>query len=204
MASRTRERNFWRGVGYTMAVMAVTVVMVLFILPSVLGRFTRRPEGAAYRFLHAVSAEEEGDIAEYGTAGLVRNLTNFERHDEDDDWFERVEVGKGLRVSDDVARVPVLVVWQDAESSSDRRKVASTAVIQREAQGSPRDWRVIGIVARDADTLVPSEGGKHPARASAPVWVGAFVIGIALTAGASALLRAIDRGARATPARALG
>jgi hypothetical protein len=197
--SAVRERNFARGVTYTMIVMAFTVLMVLIVLPAVLGRFTRRPEGAAYRFLHAVSAEEKGDITDYGDAALVEGLTRFQRDDADDDWFDRVEVGKGTR-DGDVARVPVLVAHQD----DDTTEVPRTAVLQREADGSPRDWRVVAIEPRDPGTLVPSEGGDHPARASAPVWIGAFAVGIALTAAASALLRALDRGIGATPARALG
>jgi hypothetical protein len=181
-----REKNLGKGVAITMVVMVFTVVMVQFVLPALLGGVTHRPEGAAYRFLTAVSTEDEHDVDTYGRASLVPPLREFARDDEHEDWFERVEVGRGVRAGA-TARVPALIVQRDAKKSADRTERPVTVVVHRTGD----DWRVAAIEPRDAGTLVPSEGGDQPTRAPAAAWLIALAAGVALTLGASAVLRAL-------------
>lgn len=181
-----REKNLGKGIAITMVVMAFTVVMVQFVLPKVLGGVTHRPEGAAYRFLTAVSTEDGHDVATYGRASLVPPLRQFTRDDDTEDWFERVEVGRGER-SGAVARVPALIVQRDAKKSADRTKRPVTVVVRRTGD----DWRVASVERRDAGTLVPSEGGDQPTRAPLAAWLIALAAGVGLTLGASAILRAL-------------
>lgn len=181
---RVRERNLGKGLTYTLAVMVFTVFMVLIVLPKTLGSVTTRPEGAVFHFLYeGVGKDDAGFMEDYGDPALAGSVRQFERHD-DGDWFERVEVGRAT-VAGDVARVPALVVRRDTEDSDARTKGLVTAVVRK----TDDQWKVVELVARDPGTLVPSEGGDHPARAPKTAWLAAFGIGLLLTLLAELVLR---------------
>lgn len=194
---RVREKNLGRGLAYTLAVMVFTVVMVQWVLPSVLGGITKRPEGAAYRFLNAVGTEEAEEVERFGDPNLVAELTDFKRFD-DGDWFERVEVGRGVAIAGtDGTAVPVLVVRRDVKEPDKRTTLRLAARVVQDGDG----WRVVDVADRPQPNMetptddwtrarVPSEGGEFPARAPLSAWVIALLVGVGLTALATVILKA--------------
>ncbi len=151
----------------------------------------RRPEGAAERFLRAVSDEEEGTIEDYGTPELAASLTDFERDDEGDDFFVTSEVGRSLDQTDDgTARVPFRVVLQDSEETE---VFGVLLVTEQEGEEEPAPWDVVALegelvpVPEGAPEppiadQVPSGGGPEPATAAMQTWfvVIALAVGLAL------------------------
>lgn len=165
----------------------------------------RRPEGAAERFLQAVSKEEDDRIETYAWRSgdvFADSLREFTREDESDDWFERIEVGRRVEgESDDTtAFVPFHVVQQDGDDTD----VWGFLELTAQAGDEPRDWHVTGInntvspVDTDVEPLVPSGGGPPPASAGNNVWLLGLGVALGLAVFFEGLLRVAGRGTPGT------
>lgn len=159
----------------------------------------RRPEGAAERFLRGVSDEEEGTVAQYGSAAVAEALVAFEREDRGSDWFESMEVGQALEETGEPARafVPFRVVLQDGD---DTELYGVFVVTEEPVRGDPAPWRVVGyegpltiVAEREAEPplaeALPSGGGPAPAQASAASWLLGLLAAVGLIAVLEGLLK---------------
>lgn len=159
----------------------------------------RRPEGAAERFLRAVSDSEEGTIEEYGTSELGAFLTDFEREDEDEDFFLASEVGRSLDDTDDgTARVPFRVVLQDGE---DTERYGTLLATQASGDEEPAPWDVVALEGELTQVpegapdppiadQVPSGGGPEPATAAMQTWLVVIALAVGLALVLEGLLKA--------------
>lgn len=177
----------WRTFGKALVVCLVLVAQLGTVI-HLLNDGHHRPEGAAERWLTAVSdlgragvrddaaarAEEIGPVAI--AAPLVRGS------DGDHGLFPDLEVGRA-RIDGDHARVPFRVhQWVP---SGEAPEVTGTLLLARAGE----EWRVTGLdPRRRAGELVPSEGGAPPSNAPATLWLLALAIGLAVTALASLLV----------------
>jgi hypothetical protein len=184
-----RTRSFVIGIAICAAIFVGFGVLI-----TVLNAGHHRPEGAAERWLSAVSdttrkgvredsfkrAEEIGpvSVAEPLLAGL----------DTDDKAaFPDLEVGKAL-IEGAAARVPYRLHQRDVDEA-----VVGTIVL---AQASDDEWKVTGLDSRRAEEEVPSEGGPPPSSASGGLWLGGILAGVGVTAGASLLVEWATRSSR--------
>lgn len=182
-AQSAGRRRAWIGLS---AAVAVTVLVVVTVIR--LGDVVRRPEGAAERFLKAVSDDETDRVDTYGTPELQARLTAFARDDADKEWFTGVEVGHRTEEIGGVARVPFRVERQDEGES----ELFGFLSVVEQPGDDPREWRVVDVVEDLAvEPLVPSGGGPEPASAAGSTWLGGIVAAVALAAAAEVLLRAV-------------
>ena len=155
-----------------------------------LGDRVRRPEGAAERFLKAVSESEDGEIDRYGEAAVSRDLTAFTRSDPDEDFFRHIEVG---RHADDeqpgaAVRVPYRVIRRD----EGKTEHTGFLLVAEQPGDEPRGWKVVGDEpSAAARSLVPSQGGKEPASASGRAWLLAPLLALGIITVLEVLLRAL-------------
>ena len=161
----------------------------------------RRPEGAAERFLQAVSQEEDDRVERYGNAELGRAFTGFARADEDDDWFDGIEVGRAGSGAGE-RLVPFRILLQD-----DAETERFGFLVSREATtgSEPRDWTVVAVEWSEeavVGPLVPSGDGAEPASAGASAWIAGLVGALVLTVLLEGLLRLTGGPARPRSATA--
>lgn len=172
----------WVVAGVAVVVVAGAVVGGVMAL----GDVTRRPEGAAERFLQAVSGDDDEEIAAFGSPEIVRGV--FGRADPPE--LDHIEIGRaGLLGS--LWRVPFLVI------DDDDRETAQTLLVFRAERGSS-EWKVVGYAPRSGpDERVPSEGGESPAGAAAVAWLAGVAAVIAITALCELVLLTMSRTASA-------
>jgi hypothetical protein len=144
-----------------------------------LGGITRRPEGAAERFLQAVESGEVDEIERYGSADVARELFGDTEAD-----FEAIEVGRAVPIAK-LRVVPFRAVIEDSD-----RVVAMSLTVER---AEDPEWKVTGFAPRGPLTQlsVPSEGGPRPAGAPPVAWALAALCVLGLTALAELGLRAL-------------
>ncbi|HYZ92830.1 MAG TPA: MFS transporter [Actinomycetota bacterium] len=145
-----------------------------------LGDVTRRPEGAAERFLQAVSSGDGDDVDRLGNERVARALfggTDVE--------LSRIEVGRAA----EIARLRVVPFRVELEESD--RVVAMSLTLERSRDG----WKVTDFAPRGpvAQLYVPSEGGPGPSGAPATAWVIAVIVVVALTGAAELVLGSLKR-----------
>ena len=178
-------------------VIALIVIAGLGVLIHFVNAGHHRPEGAAERWLAAVSDTERKGVssdarkrAEHiGPVALAGPLlpAKFDtRHSQ----FDDLEVGKAVPAGTDTVRVPFRL-HQHLPSGSGPLKVG-TLVLRR--TGST--WHVAALDARHPDEKVPSEGGPRPSRAPLALWIGAIVLGALLAGGGHLITRYAERTAR--------
>ncbi len=179
-------RHSARAAGRSRARTAATAaaVALVIVVPSVvgivaLGRFTHRPEGAAERFLQAVSSGEPEALARYGSPSVAEQLFGSRELE-----FSQIEVGAEVEVAH-LRVVPFRVVVDETE-----RVVAMSLTLERTGRD---EWKVTNFAPRGPLTQlsVPSEGGDLPGGAPASAWaIGALSI-VALIVLAELVLRAL-------------
>ncbi|MEX2394163.1 MAG: MFS transporter [Actinomycetota bacterium] len=154
-----------------------------------LGNVSRRPEGAAERFLQAVADGEAGDIERYGAARVARSLFGGRNI-----GFERVEIGGATRVGS-LDYVPFRVTLEDPEkidacADRDPCQVAGTLLVAEADPGGSKELEVAGISpgASRADREL-ADGGVAGASASPVAWPVAFGVVVLLTLLAEVALR---------------
>jgi putative MFS transporter len=139
-----------------------------------LGDVTRRPEGAAERFLQAVDDDNAARIRRYGSEGVAAAL--FGTRDVD---FERIEVFPSRHVAS-LDYVPVRVTLAD-----DKGSVAATLLVSPQGRARPADMRVVAM----SPALLKTQSG-HPVAPRA-AWPLALVVIVLLTMGAEGVLRSL-------------
>lgn len=147
------------------------------------GDSVRRPEGAAERYLQALSNDHDPD--HWGDARLARLLVDF--RPDDDTLFATIEVGRAS-VDRDSATVPARIVRND--SAGTEIYLALTA--HRASGSEPRGWRVVAIEQVPSAAL-PSNGGARPSRAAATLWPAAVVAALAVAAVADLTVTRLRR-----------
>jgi hypothetical protein len=179
--------RFW--IAAAIIAMVVTAGFVVGIRE--LGAVTRRPEGAAERYLQAVSSDDEAEITHFGPPAMVRALFGTT----DPPEFEQIEVGRASKVGS-LYHVPFHVTF-DTEPA---REMTATLQVFGSGPGDPQELKVVGFAERPSARLlpVPSEGRKgDPAGAPAGVWIGALIAVALATAACELLLRVLaSRAAR--------
>jgi putative MFS transporter len=167
-----------------------------------LGKVTRRPEGAAERFLQAVDEGDASQIERYGSRTVARAIfggLNVDRPSEDRDElsFDRIEVGAATRVGS-LDYVPFRVTLSDPERFDPCTaqlkelgvcRLAGTVLVGEQGDATPPDLKV---VARSPDaSRVDALLAEGSTGASAPLsaWPIALAAVVVLTVLAEATLR---------------
>jgi MFS family permease len=161
------------------AIVLIGVVVVLGVIG--LGGVTRRPEGAAERYLQAVSSREQ--VRKFGSPLVAQQLFGRTKKDA----FSHIEVGRVLRLAS-LDHVPFRVEFDDSD-----RTVAATLLLQTKPGTDPPEWTVVGFAPRVPSGIekTPSEGGRAPAGAPFVAWPIAVAAIVALTALSELVLRAL-------------
>lgn len=160
---------------------AVAAIAVVVALGS---SEVRRPEGAAERFLHAISDRNAGQTARWGDGAVASELERL--GSTDTPRFSTIEVGRATAGAT-TARVPARVVANDARAAE--QFLTMTA---RRVAGSPTFWRV--VAAEPVTTAAtPSTGGARPARAHPFLWLAGSLAVATVGAGADRLVRRMRR-----------
>ena len=169
-------------------VLVAVVLMGAAALLTGCARDEARAAGAAERWLAAVNDQGRDNLRddsieraiEYGEQSLVERVVPANAED-DERHFTDYEVGKALETGD-TARVPFRLT---ARIEGDTEEREGTFVMTHTAEG----WRVTGVEPRGAGERVPSEGGARPASASLAHWLGAAVLGVAVTVASALVIR---------------
>ena len=140
-----------------------------------LGDITRRPEGAAERFLQAVDDGEEKDIRQYGSVGVAQRL--FGTKDVD---FDRIDVFRA-QTSGSLEYVPFEVTFEDTG-----KKLAATLLVSEQGRADPPDLKVVALSPAVLET-----GESGPAPAPNPAWPIAVIVVAAVTVLAEVILRTL-------------
>jgi hypothetical protein len=160
---------------------AAVVVAAAVVVGGVraLGDITRRPEGAAERFLQSVDRDDARGLTRYGSRSVAQQLFGGT-----DVAFSHIEVGRGVAVAH-LYVVPFRVVLDDSD-----RVIDMSLVVQRRRNG---EWTTTGAAPRGPTSVsrVPSEGGRLPAAAPSAAWIIALLTIAGLTLGAEGVLRAL-------------
>lgn len=160
----------------------------LVVLLALAGCGSSRPErasGVTERWLQAVSDTGRSRVrddatrraADDGDPSIASPLLARAHHDDHDEWFSDLEVGKAIE-DGSTARVPLRLTRAD-----DDREVFATAVLRRAGD----TWHIVALDDSRRGELVPSRGGERPATASGRHWLGAIAVGAVVTV-ASALV----------------
>lgn len=167
---------------------AVTLAVAAGLVASLVaaGDRVRRPEGAAERYLHALSNAR--DVGAWGEPDLGSELTGFEA--DDDTLFATIEVGRAA-LDGQTATIPARIVRNDAEGTD----VSLELTARRAREGSPPGWRVVAL-RPVASAAVPSAGGAQPARVASVVWPAVALAALALAAAADILVTRLRRRSR--------
>jgi hypothetical protein len=155
-----------------------------------LGNVTRRPEGAAERFVQAVSSGDAKGIDKFGSRRLVTDVFGESWPPKD---FNRIEVGRAS-TGEPYHRVPFRVEVTKHEV------VEGGLVVGPVGTGAGHEWKVVSVthgipVAKDR---VPSQGGAPQSGAPSAAWLLAAVTVLGLALGCELLLRGL-RDASASP-----
>lgn len=167
---------------FAVAVVAALAVMVgLGALVAVANHGHHRPEGAAERWLTAVSDTQRKGVRsdararadKLGGVALGQQLLPSEAT-KGKGAFPDLEVGKAV-LAGDAARVPYRL-HQRAQHGKNPLK-EGTIVLARAGDG----WKVAGLDVRRPGEKVPSDGGQPPSSAGLGLWLGAVAIGALVT-----------------------
>jgi putative MFS transporter len=156
---------------------SVIVVMLIagYFGVQALGGITRRPAGAAERFLQAVDDGEKSDIERYGSTGVAQRLFGTK-----DVEFERIEVFPAQR-SGSLEYVPFEVTFEDTEKT-----LAATLLVSEQGREDPPELKVVAL-----SPAVLKTGESGPAPAPRPAWPIAVIVVAAVTVLAEVILRAL-------------
>lgn len=186
------RRAFAKGV-----VVCVLALAALGVAVKVAGTGVHRPEGAAERWLAAVSdttrngvrSEARSRAEKIGALAIADPLLPAAASADGKAAFPDLEVGKAT-VTGATARVPYRL-HQYAASGDAPVKDGVIVLAKRDGE-----WRVTALAGRRPGAeKVPSEGGAPPSSAPVGLWVAALLAGVVVTAGASLLVRWAGRGA---------
>jgi hypothetical protein len=184
--------SFWKVIA-----LSLVVIAGLGLLIQQLNAGHHRPEGAAERWLAAVSdtgrkgvrADARDRAEEIGPVALAAALIPTE-HNPKRGYFGDLEVGKAVENGVDAVRVP----FQLHQHVDDELGPVKKGAIVLKRTGD--EWHVTGVDGRRPGEEVPSEGGAPPSSAPLGLWIGAFVLGILLAGLTALIVRYTDRSAQ--------
>ncbi|HZN15055.1 MAG TPA: hypothetical protein VFB78_12335 [Acidimicrobiales bacterium] len=173
-------------------VACLAIMVAIGVVIHTLNAGHHRPEGAAERWLAAVSdttrkgvrADAAKRAEKIGPVALAAPLIPADTNDKG--AFPDLEVGKAA-IDGTAARVPYRLHQRDVDDPVD-------GVIVLAKVGD--DWHVTALDGRASTERVPSEGGAPPSSAPIGLWVGAVLAGVLVTGGASALVEWATRSSR--------
>ncbi len=178
---------------FVIGLIVCALVFVAFgVLISALNAGHHRPEGAAERWLAAVSDTTRKGVRpdaveraqKIGPLAIAAPLIPADTDEKG--AFPDLEVGKAIVVGDS-ARVPYRLHQRNVDDA-----LSGTIVLSKAGD----DWKVNALDSRRTDELVPSEGGSPPSSAPVGLWVAAVIVGLGVTAGASLLVEWATRSSR--------
>jgi MFS family permease len=152
----------------------LTLVVICVVGVRALGDVTRRPEGAAERFLQAVDDGDRSTVERYGSPTVA--LAMFGNRPVD---FKRVDVFRAQQVGS-LSYVPIKVETEDG------RKLSQTLLVARQGTNDPPDLKVVSV-----SPVVLKTGTSGPDPAPKAAWPIAFASVLGLTAIAETVLRAL-------------
>jgi hypothetical protein len=167
---------------FAVAIVAALAVMIgLGGVIAIANHGHHRPEGAAERWLSAVSdttrkgvrADARDRAEKLGPVALALPLLPAD-DTKGKGAFPDLEVGKA-RLSGAQARVPYRLHQRALHGKNPVRE--GTIVLQRAGTG----WHVTALDARQPGERVPSDGGRPPSSAGLGLWLGAVALGIVVT-----------------------
>jgi hypothetical protein len=178
-------------------VVALAVIVGLGFLIHFLNAGHHRPEGAAERWLAAVSDSGRKGVSvdarkradDIGPITIAAPLLP-DTHDTKHGLFADLEVGKAIAAGTDTVRVPFRLHQRMASGSGPLKQ--DTLVLHR----TNDTWHVVALDGRRPGEHVPSEGGARPSRAPLALWLGAICLGVVLAALAHLITTYADRSAR--------
>jgi hypothetical protein len=178
---------------FRLGVLAVAIGFVLVGgLIAAFGSGQDRPEGAAERWLthvgdttrKGIGEDSKKEVAKDGDPSLAAFLIGANADKDGKSTFTAIEVGQARRLDSTRVEVPVLLSYR-----SDAEAFQGTVTLQKQGE----DWKIVGAANLDPTLRVPSEGGKAVANASLGLYAGAALIGLLVTACASALVQRAGR-----------
>ena len=153
-----------------------------FVGVGALGNITRRPEGAAERFLQAVEQGEREEIERFGSVRVAQALFGG-----GDVEFERIDVARSEPIAS-LDHVAFRVEFEDA----DEKPLASTLHVAEQGRSDPPDLRVVAYTPdpKRAELLL-DQGLAQGASAPASAWPLAVLSVLGLTLASEATLRSM-------------
>lgn len=161
------------------AVFASTVIVLLVggtFGVRALGDITRRPEGAAERFLRGIESDNEEQIARYGHPAVAQTI--FGTNDVE---FEKLDVYPAKHVGS-LDYVPFKVTL----SKPRRVTVSATLLVAPQGSGDPQERKVVSFSPNRFTVRAPG-----PAPAPRAAWPLAFLAIALLTLAAEMVLRSM-------------
>jgi len=167
---------------FVVAVAAALLLMVgLGALIAVANHGHHRPEGAAERWLTAISDTQRKGVRtdardradKLGGVALGAPLLPAE-DTKGKGAFPDLEVGKAV-LTGGQARVPYRLHQRARHGKNPLKE--GTIVLVRSGEG----WKVTALDARHPGEKVPSDGGQPPSSAGLGLWLGALAIGALVT-----------------------
>jgi MFS transporter, putative metabolite:H+ symporter len=176
-AAKTSSWRPWA----TFAGVIVGMLLLGYIGVAALSDVTRRPAGAAERFLQAVDEGEAKDIEQYGTLKLAQRLFGRSVGGGDDEVdFERIEIFPSQQ-SGSLDYVSFLATPEDAE-----KPTGGTLLVSPQGDAEPPDLKVVGY---SPALLATGPSGPEPAPRTA--WPIAVIVVVGVTLIAELVLRSL-------------
>ena len=133
---------------------------------------TRRPEGAAERFIQAVADNDPEQIERFGSQALARRVFG-----DGEIEVDRIEVGRAEKG---------LVAVHVQLDEPDEREIATTLRV-RQAAGDPPEYEVVDAIP----TRIATDLDPHTSSAPAAAWPLAIGVVLVLTLASELVLRAL-------------
>lgn len=157
-----------------MAALTAGLIGSAVLAVNVLGDITRRPEGAAERFIQAAAEDDPRQVDRFGDRRLARTLFGTDEVD-----VERLEIGRAVG-----NRVPVRIELDDPE-----REIGAVLTVRRTTDG---EYEVTEVeVAPDDPSIRAEPVDHHTSSAPAAAWPAAAGVVLILIAVSEAVLRAL-------------
>jgi putative MFS transporter len=141
---------------------------------------TRRPAGAAERFLQAIDEGDAEEINRYGSSGVANQLFGSLKEDFD---FERIEIFRSQH-SGSLDYVPFIVTIEDSN-----KRIGGTLLVSPQGRADPSDLKVVALSPAFLRT-----GASGPAPAPRTAWPIAVMVVAGVTLLAEIVLRSLRTG----------
>lgn len=168
--------------GVALVAVVVAVVGVWGLIGP--GSGALRAEGAAERFLQAISEGKDDQRAQWGEERVASLLSGFEP--DDDTRFSTIEVGRAT-YDQSTATIPVRVVRNDGDDG-----VVEAVLEARRKTDDASGWRIVDVVLAQS-VAVPSRGAARPARAPLGAWLWLTPVVLILAVASDILITRLRR-----------